>query len=106
MGAGGKRARLLRRDLDGDRNPARLGRRELDVGPGVDGRAGQAFDVDVEPLRLLGRVHQLQPVDVLDPAVLDHSRQRAAVADDVGLERRARRQAQTNADEIASRMAP
>ena len=49
--------------------------------------AGQALDRDGVALRALGRVHDLQAVDVLDLAVVDDARQRAAVAHHVDLER-------------------
>ena len=59
---------------------------DLDVQPAVQRRIGQALDLDAKALRLFGPVHQLDPVDVFDPAVLDLPGQRAAIANDVGLE--------------------
>ena len=86
--------RALSADLHDHRHPARFGRPELDVGGGRQGRARQALDTDRDALRLLGRVHQLHAIDVLDPAGADLARQGAAVAHDVGPERRPRREAE------------
>ena len=81
-----------RRQLHRERHPARLGRRELDLGPSARGRARRAPRPSMRKrCASLGGVHQLHPVDVLDAAVLDQARQRAAVAHDVDLERRAQR---------------
>ena len=66
MRAGAELARGLGRHLHVDRDPARFGRADLDLGPRRDRRLRQALHLDAVALRLLGRVHDLQPVDVLD----------------------------------------
>ena len=85
-------------DLHPDRDRAGLGALQRHfIGAGQpDGR--NAVDQDAVALRLLGRVHDLQPVDVLDLAAVDHARQRAAVAHHVDLERRAHARLASSAD--------
>ena len=55
----------------------------------------QALDRQYKGLLLLGRVHDVDAVDVLNLPALDQARHRCAIADDVYLERRAQPQART-----------
>jgi len=79
--------------LQPHRDPARLRGRDGGLRLGHQLQAGQAGGFDVEALCGFGRVHDLQPVDVLDRAFADDARQAAAVTHHVHLERRAQGQA-------------
>ena len=86
------------RDLQTQHQRADLGRLHHHLALGRDLEAGQALDRDFERLHHLGRVHRLQAEHVLDPALLDHARERAAVTDHVDLERRAQVEADGDRD--------
>mmetsp|Transcript_61804 Transcript_61804/g.146224 ORF Transcript_61804/g.146224 Transcript_61804/m.146224 type:complete len:709 (-) Transcript_61804:2222-4348(-) len=91
--AGLQLLRRLGRHAQGHRHPARLGGAKRHRRRPRQHQARQAFDLDVVALRRLGGVHDLKPVDVLDPAVLDQPRQRRTVPHDINTEALPRRQA-------------
>src|SRR5690606_13185953 len=80
----------IRPDPDADGDEAVAGGAHLHLGAGVDEHGVEAAHRQDVAAVLLRGVHDLQPVDVLDHAVLDLPRQRAPVADHVQLDGAAR----------------
>src|SRR3989344_1888221 len=96
---GAHATRHVGRHANGDRHPTGLGRPQHQVLAALDHGLSQLLDAHTVALGVFAGVHDLDAVDVLDKAFIDHSRQGATVAHDVNAERRTAVEAVNESDD-------